>query len=197
MSPDLRWLHESLSTRVKKVGSNKWLFAILTRSSRRSCCAKYPSMGSPSEQEGYGGLTDNLCAISRWRVPHDVRSFRNLPQGAPEMLMACSATLSVEVRERTARFVESMAREGKRCIGVARSQDVDGQGMELVGVLAFEDPVRGDAGDAVARLEMAGIRLIMVTGNITQYVFLFCCSSGSRRSRGYGHGGCETCWLAG
>ena len=73
------------------------------------------------------------------------------------------------------RVMEKMAAEGQRVIAVARRQldaaartekqeDLE-QGLELLGFLGLEDPLRPEVADAVAKCHTAGIGMIMITGD--------------------------------
>ncbi len=62
--------------------------------------------------------------------------------------------------------------EGDRVLGVARRAATahtvdagDERGMQLVGFLAFSDPVKPDAGHELARLRDLGVRVCLITGD--------------------------------
>lgn len=91
-------------------------------------------------------------------------------KGAPDaVLPRCvnSGSASIEV--------ERMASEGLRVIAVARRHvehvDVDATAdeieteLDLLGLLAFLDPAREEAADALAACRRAGIRVAMITGD--------------------------------
>lgn len=96
--------------------------------------------------------------------------------GAPDILIARS-TLSGGERREMLVMVDKMAREGKRVLGVASkethrdrefslarvAQEIDH--LVLEGLLAFSDPVRKTVPAAIARVESAGIRVVIVTGD--------------------------------
>lgn len=72
-----------------------------------------------------------------------------------------------------ARFA-SLSDEGFRVLGIATRTLSDGaatlalgdeSGMTLVGVLAFRDPARPDATEAIAKLEQAGVSVRLLTGD--------------------------------
>jgi Mg2+-importing ATPase len=62
--------------------------------------------------------------------------------------------------------------EGDRVLGVARRATTadtvdpgDERGMQMVGFLAFSDPVKPDAGHELARLHDLGVRVCLITGD--------------------------------
>jgi Mg2+-importing ATPase len=62
--------------------------------------------------------------------------------------------------------------EGDRVLGVARRATTadtvepgDERGMQMVGFLAFSDPVKADAGQELARLRDLGVRVCLITGD--------------------------------
>jgi H+-transporting ATPase len=57
---------------------------------------------------------------------------------------------------------QSLSRQGYRVLGVAADT---GKGLEPVGLIAFEDPLRHDSASLLERLKELGIRLIMITGD--------------------------------
>ena len=90
-------------------------------------------------------------------------------KGAPESVLArCRGDL-----QGTAEAVERMARDGLRVLAVARREgegsvpDRDGceRELELVGLLALQDPPREHVPAAVAACHEAGIRIVVVTGD--------------------------------
>jgi len=106
------------------------------------------------------------------------RSARNLKSqralillGAPERVVGASAMPSD-----IARAIDRYGGEGFRIIGVAaagvpasvkRMTDIRNltAGAELLGIIAFRDPLRADAARALAEAHGAGIRSIIVTGD--------------------------------
>jgi len=100
-------------------------------------------------------------------------------KGAPESVIAvCStrwtatgeAPLNHAERVALAREQEAMAAEGLRVIALAERRFAPGMaphegGLCFVGLIGLEDPPRADVAEAVARCHVAGIRVIMVTGD--------------------------------
>ena len=58
--------------------------------------------------------------------------------------------------------VQALAEHGYRVLAVAAGQD---EQLQLVGLLALEDPPRPDSKDLLVRLQELGLRIIMVTGD--------------------------------
>jgi len=91
-------------------------------------------------------------------------------KGAPETVFAMTR-LGDEDREMWLAKTRELAESGHKVIACAfRTLDrwpggEPDRDYDLVGLLAFEDPVRDGVGDAVARAQAAGIRVIMVTGD--------------------------------
>lgn len=91
-------------------------------------------------------------------------------KGAPETIIGMTAISPAERDEWLRRTIE-LASSGHKVIACARSELESWQGGEpdrnyaLLGLLAFEDPVRPTAAEAVRKARAAGIRVIMVTGD--------------------------------
>ncbi len=100
-------------------------------------------------------------------------------KGAPESVIACCSTrwtpqgeapLSHTERVELTRVQEAMAADGLRVIACAERRFAPGApvhegGLCLVGLIGLEDPPRADVAEAVSRCHIAGIRVIMVTGD--------------------------------
>lgn len=95
--------------------------------------------------------------------------------GAPDILVLRS-TLPVPERERMLATINALAQDGKRVLGVASkethshsdislSQKLDADHLEFEGLIAFSDPVRPGVREAIRRVERAGIKTIVVTGD--------------------------------
>jgi len=95
--------------------------------------------------------------------------------GAPDILVRRSTLGEAEQRQMLA-TIDSLARSGKRVLGVAAKEtrrrkdlslahDLDATNLEFEGLIAFSDPVRGSVRDAIRRVERAGIKIIIVTGD--------------------------------
>jgi len=115
-------------------------------------------------------LTPELLAVTHvWRSPED--RLTAATKGAPGAVfdLCHLESASCEVWSQRAR---SMAQEGLRVLGVARSV-VTGEppghphaiDFELVGLVGLIDPLRPDVPAAVALCKKAGIRVIMITGD--------------------------------
>ena len=104
-------------------------------------------------------------------------------KGSPESVLDVCSTIRVdgstrpldeEWRSRALAWVDELAGEGLRVLALARRR-ISGDApagwieaereLELLGVVGLEDPVRPHVPDAVGRCRVAGIRVIMVTGD--------------------------------
>ena len=91
-------------------------------------------------------------------------------KGAPETIFAIS---ELSPKEKTAWLAktEQLGATGHKVLACASkslrewSGGEPERGFELVGLLAFEDPVRDGVKEAVGKAQAAGIRVIMVTGD--------------------------------
>lgn len=91
--------------------------------------------------------------------------------GAPEEVIGMCAEVSEDVRQKLAEETS----QGRRVIAVAHKKlsqeqkDLDfaelETGLELGGLISFEDPARSDVKETIARAAQAGIRTLMVTGD--------------------------------
>ncbi len=101
--------------------------------------------------------------------------------GAPEKLLEAAQVTDNKKQEILSK-VEEMAQEGLRVIGVGyrnipprvaeqvseyTDQDLAGllEGIEFIGLLALEDPLRVEAEEAIQEARGAGVRTVMVTGD--------------------------------
>lgn len=91
-------------------------------------------------------------------------------KGAPETIIGMTAISQTE-RDAWLRKTTELAASGHKVIACARCDLESWEGGEpernyvLLGLLAFEDPVRPTAAEAVKKAQAAGIRVIMVTGD--------------------------------
>lgn len=95
--------------------------------------------------------------------------------GAADILVAHS-TLDAAERLSVLARIDALARSGKRVLGVATKvtkrrmdislvHDLDAMDLVLEGLIAFRDPVRPGVPGAIRRLESAGIKTVIVTGD--------------------------------
>ncbi|WP_236905494.1 cation-translocating P-type ATPase [Collimonas arenae] len=117
-------------------------------------------------------LSREMLAMSRvWQSPNQ-RERVIAAKGAPEAIVdLChlDTTRCAVVAEQ----VRLMAADGLRVLGVARAifaaETLPGNQhdfeFEFLGLIALEDPVRSDVPQAIAECHMAGIRVVMITGD--------------------------------
>ncbi len=116
------------------------------------------------------GLTPALLALTHaWRAPH-VPDHVISAKGAPEAILDLCRMAQTE-RARLLEIIARMAGEGLRVLGVARAQaaalpeNPRDFNFSFVGFIALADPLRSEAGAAVAECARAGIRVAMITGD--------------------------------
>ncbi|MCC3243904.1 cation-translocating P-type ATPase [Methylocystis sp. WRRC1] len=107
-----------------------------------------------------------LAFIQSWRVEDGATK---AAKGAPEAILRLSHSTDDE-RARYKTVVEEMARRGLRVLAVAQTQPAPEDRLEeasfaVLGLLAFEDPVRDDVPHAVAAARRAGVAVAMITGD--------------------------------
>ena len=95
--------------------------------------------------------------------------------GAPEFLLEWSK-VSKAKRAEIEEEIELLTKDGMRLMGMARKKitkkgeevvrkDVVDGNLEWVGFLAFSDPVRKGVSESLAKTRLAGIRLVVITGD--------------------------------
>jgi cation-transporting ATPase I len=112
-------------------------------------------------------------------------SYRLCVKGAPEAVLPLCTTwqkggnttpLTAELRTTLAARVSTMGQRGLRVLAVAQSrtdeylgelspEKMTQQELSFIGFLAFTDPIRPSAVDAIAGLRRAGVKTVMVTGD--------------------------------
>ncbi len=114
-------------------------------------------------EEPFDHLTRRMTTVHRDRAG----SRLTVCKGAPEAVLAL-LPVSERVR-RAADAAGELARSGYRVIAVADGEDDHGPAaptyLDLVGLVAIDDPPRGHAAAVVAACRRAGIRLLLVTGD--------------------------------
>jgi len=119
-------------------------------------------------------------AAHRWMATEHADGSESLLflKGAPdELLGRCEREqvdgtrrpLTERSRAEIAEVNRSLARQGLRVLGVATRRGPIGEGhmggLDWLGLVALADPVRAEAGEAIAVLHRAGIRTVMITGD--------------------------------
>jgi P-type Ca2+ transporter type 2C len=117
-------------------------------------------------------LSPNLLAMSRvWKSPEN-ESYIIAAKGSPEAI-ADICHLDDNQRQSLSEQINTMAREGLRVIGVARSAFSEtslpgGQHdftFTFMGLIGLADPVRPNVPEAIKECYTAGIRVVMITGD--------------------------------
>ena len=119
------------------------------------------------------GLRPELLAMSHvWQPAEGGPHLVVAAKGAPEA-MADLCHLGAEERSRLKQFVDSMATEGLRVLGVARApftgppwpETQRDFAFEFLGLVGLADPLRQGVPAAVRECRSAGIKVVMITGD--------------------------------
>lgn len=117
-------------------------------------------------------LTESLLSVSYvWQFKKQ-RSTLVSAKGAPETIFQL-CNLSEELKIRWMKEVDKMAESGWRVLAVARAradlnllpEEQNDFKFEMLGLIAFVDPVRPGVKDAVKECYRAGIKITMITGD--------------------------------
>jgi Ca2+-transporting ATPase len=116
-------------------------------------------------------LSPSLLAMSHAWTDAAGRRFV-AAKGAPEAV-ADLCHLSPERTDALMRRVRTLAEQGMRVLAVAQGTSADGSlarlqhdyDFDLLGLLAFEDPLRASVPAAMAEVRGAGIAVVMITGD--------------------------------
>lgn len=106
-----------------------------------------------------------------WRAPGDTWH-TVATKGAPESVVRLCRLLGAQ-REQVLAQARDLADQGMRVLAVAQARwpgtewpvDQDSFHLRLIGLVAFADPLRTRAPDAVSDCRRAGIRVVMITGD--------------------------------
>lgn len=129
----------------------------------------------PPILHGYG-LRPDLLAMGNVVAFGPDGAAAAFAKGSPEAI-ADLCGLSADARAAVRAQVETLAAEGSRVLGVARTaalepellqsppDSIAGLPFEYLGLVAFADPLRANVPAAVAECRSAGIRVVMITGD--------------------------------
>jgi len=117
-------------------------------------------------------LSKELLAMSRVFRSKSSNQLVIAAKGAPEAIFEL-CHLPVAMQEKYAKAVQTMASEGLRVLGVAKSSVQESQlpeiqhdfDFEFTGLIGLSDPIRHQVPQAVKECRKAGIRVIMITGD--------------------------------
>ncbi|MFA5073555.1 MAG: cation-translocating P-type ATPase [Nitrospirota bacterium] len=117
-------------------------------------------------------LSNNLMALSHvWQSPRG-NDYVIAAKGSPEAI-ADLCHFDEEQKKELMRAIETMANDGLRVLGIARSNftatKLPGEQHDFVftflGLVGLSDPVRPKVAEAVQECYEAGIRVVMITGD--------------------------------
>ena len=117
-------------------------------------------------------LSKELLAMSRVFRSKSSNRLVIAAKGAPEAIFDL-CHLPADIQEKYAEAVQTMASEGLRVLGVAKSSVPENQlpeiqhdfDFEFVGLIGLSDPIRTEVPQAIKECREAGIRVIMITGD--------------------------------
>ena len=116
------------------------------------------------------GIAPDLMAVTQVWVGED-GLHRVAAKGAPEAI-ASLCHLPPQAREALRVQAQSLATRGLRVLAVARGRErtepaphAHDNDFTLLGLVAFEDPLRPSVPEAVAQAHRAGIAVVMITGD--------------------------------
>jgi len=117
-------------------------------------------------------LSKELLAMSRCFRSKSSNRLVIAAKGAPEAIFDL-CHLPADLQAKYAQAVQTMASEGLRVLGVAKSSVPENRlpeiqhdfDFEFVGLIGLSDPIRLEVPQAVKKCLQAGIRVIMITGD--------------------------------
>jgi P-type Ca2+ transporter type 2C len=129
-----------------------------------------PFVESLTPVREYGLTQDRPAVVRLWKAP--AGAIRAAAKGAPEAI-ADMCRLSLAQRTELLKTVENYAARGIRVLAVAQDDcvplclpdDPSDLRLTLAGLLAFADPLRASARQAVEQARKAGVSIAMVTGD--------------------------------
>ena len=134
-------------------------------------------------QEPFSPVTKRMTTVAFDAATNTTRRY---VKGAPEVVLAfCDKIAGGMTREQVEQRLAEMQQQGRRTLAFAEqildqpsptsslrdgsplpSQEASEKGLTLVGVVGMTDPVRTDVADAIGVCRGAGVRVIMVTGDV-------------------------------
>jgi Ca2+-transporting ATPase len=132
------------------------------------------------------GLRPDLLAMSQvWRAADGRPDFVVAAKGAPEAIFDLCHLQGADLARLMA-FVEAMAGEGLRVLGVARASftgeawpDLQHEfSFEFLGLVGLADPLRSSVSKAVSECRSAGIKVVMITGDYPVTAQAIACQAG-------------------
>ncbi|KKU75700.1 MAG: Calcium-translocating P-type ATPase, PMCA-type [Candidatus Yanofskybacteria bacterium GW2011_GWA1_48_10] len=112
-------------------------------------------------------------STNKFSVSHNDKEY--ILMGAPDVLLK-RAALSKEEYLRIETWIEKESREGKRLIGIAKTERKHGKkefsmaelkNVEFLGMFTFVDPIRPEVPAAILNIESHGIKMVLVTGDLS------------------------------
>ena len=120
----------------------------------------------------YGLRPDLLAMSNAWRTAEGRTELVIAAKGAPEAIAALCHHTATDLAALT-QAVDAMAAEGLRVLGVAQAtfagptwpESQHDFAFEFLGLVGLADPLRPSVPAAVAECRMAGIKVLMITGD--------------------------------
>lgn len=97
-----------------------------------------------------------------------------LVKGAPEIIVERAIGLGSQARSEILSWVDAQGKLGRRCLAVGRisnfeqaeySSERELEGLEYLGVIAFEDPLKSTAVQAIRQANALGVKVKILTGD--------------------------------
>lgn len=109
---------------------------------------------------------DSLYRYMRVTVESGAEHIRYF-KGAPETILTRSV-LSPEKRAYWEDKVFSFGKQGYRVLAVAKSENPSDSNIDFLGLVMLWDPPRPEVASALAKAQSAGIRVVMITGDLPE-----------------------------
>lgn len=120
-------------------------------------------------------LSKQFFAMTKVYGTHSNKNFIAYSKGAPEVILRMCGLEAHEEALHLA-HIEKMAKQGYRIIGVAQGiwnkKDLPEKQtdfpLQFLGLIGFEDPIRAEVPQAIKECNEAGIKVLMITGDLPE-----------------------------
>ena len=120
-------------------------------------------------------LSKQFFAMTKVYGTHSNKNFIAYSKGAPEVILRMCGLEAHEEALHLA-HIEKMAKQGYRIIGVAQGiwnkkelpEKQTDFPLQFLGLIGFEDPIRAEVPQAIKECNEAGIKVLMITGDLPE-----------------------------